>query len=228
MIREIYEFRYNKNLEQKRGYHIIGKKWSFIFFTVIGLMIADTIAFMINARLVYIIGLLLLSIGLFLVIKKIDSLMLSHEIEARPKEKESMFEFLTKERNINHSSQIKELAIQMELAGSKSRKSFNLIPFLNLVLPVVILLSTFIYQDYEGDLTLIVALFSMFFVLSFGLHVFLNAFAEIFINTKADRQLYLASLLNEVYLDWLIFENKNKKQQLVQNYTFIYNTLTQF
>lgn len=228
MLREVYEYYYDKKRKREKGYHIIGKKWSIIFYLIGVLTILDAAVLAITSYSMLFIPLVFLILGLYYVIKKISDILLAHEIKTKPEKKNYILKFLKQELNFNHSSQLKELALQFETYGEKSKKSFSLIPYLNLIIPVLILLLTFIYRDLSIDLELIVKFFIGFFVLSTALHLLMNAFAEIFINTKAERMLYLASLLNEVYLEQLISENEIKEQQPAPQPIIIYNSISLF
>lgn len=228
MLREIYEYYYEKNRKQEKGYHIIGKKWSIVFCLFGILTIFDAAVLVITSYSILFIPLALLMIGLYYVFKKINDILLAHEIKTKPDKKDYILKFLRTELKFNHSSQLKELALQFETYGEKSKKSFNLLPYLNLIIPVLVLLLTFIYQDFSTSLELTIKLVIAFFMLSIALHILINAFAEIFINTKAERMLYLASLLNEMYLEQLISEHEIKEQQPTPQSIIIYNSKSLF
>lgn len=196
---------YKKNMI--KGYKIIGSKLTYQFLLIIFLLILtwfyvvfidDWLGLFILFRLFMI----MLQIG-----DSMDDKLEKHQLKADLKSKRYVWSYLKNILLFNHSIQYKEFALLLQQYGEKNEKSFNILPYLAMSLPILLFLSSFATRIYPAHLfTITVTTIAISFFL-ISLNPVVNGFLKLFKNEKATIALELSNTVYEIYLEESILEN---------------------
>lgn len=107
----------------------------------------------------------------------------------------------------NHLSHYKELALILRQKGEKNLKSYNLFPYLAMVLTVTIFLCGSvirIYPERTQDVISIVDIVTGIILIS---NSCINAIANLFFNGKPKEMIHLSNTIFEISLEKSINEN---------------------
>lgn len=154
---------------------------------------------------------LLFSFRLLLVMntlnKEMDNISKKHVLKVAPKTKTYILNYSKHILRFNHSSQYKELALILRQKGERNLKSYNLLPYLAMVLTVTIFLCNSVigvYPERTNDVIFIVVIITSIILI---FNSFINAIANLFFNGKPKEMIHLSDTIFEIFLEKSINEN---------------------
>ncbi|QKX50042.1 hypothetical protein HF394_05275 [Planococcus glaciei] len=154
---------------------------------------------------------LLVSFRLLLVMntlnKEMDNISINHALKVAPKTKKYILDYLKHTLKFNHSSQYKELALILKQKGEKNLKSYNLLPYLTMILTVTIFLCGSVirvYPEHTKDVIFVVFIMTGIFLI---FNSSINAIANLFFNGKPKEMIHLSDTIFEIFLEKSINEN---------------------
>lgn len=224
----LYEYYFNR--KRKRGYHVIGWKLVVSYFILIIAMGISATCFIISNDLWLALIFFILFSSLKILSKKIDKVLDIASKKATPEAKEMIYKYLYFNLGFNHSKIYKELATQLQIKAKESKKIYDLTPQINMVLPIVVLLLSLMSQNLPENLPGILLLAGIIIIVSLSLNPAINIFTDIFLNTRSEKTMELARLVNEIYLDELIKENSTHSEVkefqqsniFIPNYSYVF------
>lgn len=206
MLENFIENYYEKNMI--KGYEIIGQKLTAQFFLTIFLLALIWFYVVFTDEWL---GLFIL-FRLFITMLQIGDLMEDklekHRLKADLKSKKYTWSYLKNILLFNNSIQYKEFAYLLQQHGEKNKKSYNILPYLALSLPVLLFLSSFATQIYPTHLLTITIITVAVSILLITLNPIINGYFKLFRNEKATMALELSNTVYEIYLEESILENR--------------------
>ncbi|PKG47110.1 MULTISPECIES: hypothetical protein [unclassified Planococcus (in: firmicutes)] len=149
---------------------------------------------------------------LFLLISQINQEMnhiyKKHLVNSSLRTKKYVSNYLKNNLKFNHSSQYRELAILFKENGKKNLKSYNFLPYLTMILTILFFLGNRILEVESiptKNTVMIVSIIGALFLIS---NFVANTIANLFLNGKPAVMLDLSDILNELYFEESIKENK--------------------
>lgn len=204
IINALYEHYYN--IKRKRGYEVIGWGWSLIFIALIFFTAAVGIHLVMNGTLWLTIVFIILYLILKIISRKTDAILEKASIADTPKAKTLIFDFLQKNYKFETPIPFKELANQLQTKAEKNKVTFDLNPYINMTLPVFVLILSLIFQNSPETLQEIIVISLVVLIFSLSINPTLNIFSDIFLNSKYEKIMELSILVREIYLDELANE----------------------
>jgi len=131
-----------------------------------------------------------------------------HRLKADLNSKKYVWSYLKNILLFNNSIQYKEFAFLLQQYGEKNKKSYNILPYLALSLPVLLFLSSFATKIYPTHLLTITIITVAVSILLITLNPIVNGFLKLFRNEKAAMALELSNTVYEIYLEESISENR--------------------
>jgi len=211
MLDNLLNYYYNERQRRgKKGYEVIGKKLTTLFIVVLfSLGLVWFLAFFYHKWWLTPI-LIFLFILLFLINKKVDTALTNYLNENASEVNRFIRTYLMKKLKLNHSSQFKELANQLQRRAEETIKSYNIVPQLTMILTVFLFLGTLIVDQSSEYFIPIIVLSIPITLICLIINPLLNFYASIFWNEKSGRIKKLSSIINELYLEELINEHSTK------------------
>lgn len=206
MLEKFVESFYKDNMI--KGYKIIGHKLTAQFFLIIFLLTLFWFYVVFTDDWVALFILLRLFITMLQIGDSMDNKLEKHRLKADLKSKKYVYRYLKNILLFNHSTQYKEFAFLLQQHGDKNKKSFNILPYLAMSLPVLLFSSSFATQIYPTHLltiTIITVAVSLFLI---SLNPIINGFLKLFRNEKAIIAIELSNTIYEIYLEEAILEKR--------------------
>lgn len=210
IINALYEHYYS--IKRKRGYEVIGWGWSLIFIALIFFTAAVGIHLVMNGTWWLTIVFIMLYLILKIISRKTDVILEKASIADTPKAKTLILDFLQKNYKFENPVPFKELANQLQTKAKKNKVTFDLNPYINMTLPVFVLILSLIFQNSPETLQEIIVISLVVLIFSLSINPTVNIFSDIFLNSKYEKIMELSILVREIYLDELANECKLDKE----------------
>ncbi|MCH4826387.1 hypothetical protein [Planococcus halocryophilus] len=210
IINALYEHYYS--FKRKRGYEVIGWGWSLIFLALILCTAAIGIYLLMNGKWWLTIVFIFLYIILKIISRKTDVILEKSSIEDTPKAKSLILNFLQKNYKFENPISYNELAKQLQSKAEKNKVTFDLNPYINMTLPVFVLILSLIFQNSPETFQEIIVISLVVLIFSLSINPAVNIFSDIFLNSKYEKIMELSILVREIYLDELANECKINKE----------------
>lgn len=205
MIDTFFNHYYKNNII--RGYQIFDKKLVNKSLFIISMLLLLWILLLYKSE----VWVLLIFSRLFLVMaetnKEMDIIFKQHIIDSSHRTKNNVSIYLKTIFKFNHSSQYKEIAILFKEKGTKGLKSYNLLPYLSMVLTILLFLGNKILEINSNSLKDVIILISIVGGIFLITNTLVNTIANFFLNGKPSVMINLSDTLYELYFDESIKEN---------------------
>jgi hypothetical protein len=207
MLENFIESFYKTNMI--KGYEIIGRKLTVQFFSLFFLLTLICFYVILTDDWFALFILFRLFITMLQIGDLVDDKLEKHRLKADLRSKEYVWDYLKNTLSFNHSTQYKEFALLLQHHGDKNMKSYNILPYLAISLPVLLFISSFASQIYYPNHLLTITIITVAIsILLISLNPLVNIFLKLFRNQKAFVAIGLSDTVHEIYLEESISEHR--------------------
>lgn len=197
-----------------KGYKIIGHNLTYQFVIVILLLMMIWLHILINEDFFSYLILFRLYIYMKHLGKLMDIKLNEYYSKMKIDSKNYIKKFLSQKLLLNHSSQYKEFAVLLKQYADENKRSYNFVPYLSMILPVLLFTSSITAQIYPQFLVsiILITLGASFFLII--LNPIINTYLKLSKNVKAEMSLGLSNTVFEIYLEKSVAEYKNQTKEV--------------
>ncbi|MBM7610140.1 amino acid transporter [Lysinibacillus composti] len=189
----IEDFIKYKSKKKTRGYKLVGKKFTLLFFITFGLLIFFIIRFYMTWYNCLILPIIILFICIRLFDKKLTRVLNTHIKKDYERDKVYIRNYLI-QKNIVNKEQFQILAKLIKEKGEEGIKRFELTPYIAMLLTAtVFIFNNSNIEDYS--------FFMVIFIILISINPLLNVWQNLFHNYKFEVMINLSRKIEEVFLE---------------------------
>ncbi|WP_078557266.1 hypothetical protein [Bacillus alkalicellulosilyticus] len=206
----IHDFFIFYDKRNKKGYQVIGLKLTTVFFGIIIFLIITSYLLSVYQKLWLLLPVGFLILWLYKTNKKVDKILLRSIEKKRAEHKDYIAIYLKDELGFNNSIQYKEISLLLKSKGDMETVTYNLTPYLAMILTAIVTTVGLIAKEDQSDVTFLLQLLIFITVILVSTNPIFNVIANLFFNTKPKKVQQISEIIQELYIENLIEENSNK------------------